>query len=342
MGHPDELPDSPRSRLELMLSYSLTQMIYVVVRLGIPDLLQAGPRTAEELAQIVQAHPAALFRLMRALACLDVFSQDDQDRFALTGISRLLCSNTIDTLQPFARTYGEPWWWETWDGLLYSVQSGETAFEHVHGMSLFDYLAQNPGAASIFNNNMTSMTAREAKAVLQVYDFSHFRQLVDVGGGQGALAIALLEKYLHLSATIFDLPQVIAGAHPRLESAGVADRCRLVGGSFFDSIPAGGDIYLLKDILHDWDDEPAISILKNIRRVMEKKSRLLVIERVIFADKPSAAAKMVDINMLVMSGGKERTAEEYRRLLAAGGFRLGEIFPADLGISIIEAYGDES
>lgn len=328
---------SPRSQLEGMLSYNLTQMLYVVVKLGIPDLLRQGPRSAEELASRVNAHPRSLFRLMRALASQGVFTQDDGDNFSLTPISELLCVGVAGSFRSFALSYGEPWWWEAWGSLLQSIKTGETAFNIANGTSLFDFLAQNPEAAGIFNDNMTSMTSGEAQAVVAAYDFSSTGVLVDVGGGQGALVTAIMHTYPQLSAVLFDLPSVIAGTRARLEAAGIAERCMLVGGNFFESIPPGGDTYLLKDILHDWDDSHAIKILSNVRLAMRAASHLLVIERVIFADEASIAAKMVDINMLVMSGGMERTEDDYRALLDAGGFKLTQIIPTTAGTSLIEA-----
>ncbi len=330
-------PDKPEARLVQMLSYQLTQMIYVVTKLGVPDALKHGPKTADELATIVNAHPRTLFRLMRALASQGVFIQDDRDTFALTGISELLCSDSKGTYAPLVLSYGESWWWGAWSGLLFSVQNGETAFDHVHGMSLFEFLAENPGAASIFNNNMTAMTTEESNAVLAAYDFSSAHLIVDVGGGQGALMNAILKVYPQANTIIYDLPAVIAGTAARLDDAGITGRCKLVSGSFFNAVPAGGDIYVLKDILHDWDDGQAILILRNVRRAAGNSARILLIERVIFPGQASASAKMMDINMLVMSGGMERTDDEYKVLLETADFKLIRIIRTATGTCIIEA-----
>ncbi len=328
---------TPKSRLEQLLTYHLTQMLYVVVKLGIPDLLRHGPKSAGELAADVHAHSPSLYRLMRALASQGVFHQDEQNNFSLTPISQLLCSDAEGTYQPLAISYGEPWWWRAWGSLLHSVQTGETAFEHVHGMSLFDFLGQNPEAASIFNNNMTSMTTGESQAVIGAYDFSSAHLLVDVGGGQGALACAILRAHSQLHAILFDLPTVITGTKERMKAEGVEGRCLLVGGDFFEAIPASGDIYILKDILHDWDDQHAISILRNIRHAMNGSARLLVVERVIFPDDASTTAKLVDINMLVMSGGMERTADEYGALLQSSGLQISRIIRTPEATCLIEA-----
>ncbi len=332
-------PDSARQQLEHMLSYYQTQMIYVAVKLGIPDLLAGRPRSAAELAPEVHAHPGALFRLMRALASLGIFSQDEQDKFALTELSRLLCAATPGSLRPFALSYGEPWWWSTWGDLLHSVQTGENAFNHVHGTSLFEFLSHNPEAATIFNDNMTSMTAGEVPAILAAADFSGVKLLVDVGGGEGMLVGAVLQAYPETHAIVFDLPGTAPAAF--MQASGVADRCKMVGGNFFESIPAGGDAYVLKDILHDWEDEKAILILRNIRQAISGSGRLMVIERVIRTGKEYVTACLIDINMLVMSGGRERTLEEYRALLAAGGFRLSRTIPTGTATDILEALPDE-
>ncbi len=334
----DNLPESPRPQLERMLSFSLTQMIYVAVKLGIPDLLSEGSRTADELAQVVQAHPGSLFRLMRALASLGVFLWDEQNKFSLTALSRLLCATTPGSLRPFALSYGEAWWWGAWGDLIHSVQTGETAFEHVQGTGLFEFLAHDPTAATIFNDNMTSMTAGEVPAILAATDFSGVKLMVDVGGGKGTLVSAVMQNYPEMNAILFDLPGTATSALMQLTR--VANRCEVVEGNFFETVPAGGDIYVLKDILHDWDDEKAILILRNIHRVISSTGRLWVIERLIRPGKDFMTTCLIDINMLVMSGGRERTVEEYSSLLTTGGFRLSRIIPTGTATDVLEAVPD--
>ncbi len=328
---------SPVDRLSQMLAYNLTQMIYVAVKLRIPDILAGGPKSAAEIAVSAGAHPPSLYRLLRALASVGVFQEDRQSRFGLTPLSTLLRSDVPDSLRPFALSYGEPWWWNAWGSLLHSVQTGETAFNYVHGKGLFEYFNQNPGAARIFNANMTSMTDREAQSVVTAFDFSATRVLVDIGGGHGALAAAILQAYPQVHAKIFDLPSVIEGTPIYLDSVGLSARCELIGGNFFESIPAGGDTYTLKDIVHDWDDDRAVAILRNCRAAMSGSAILLIIERLIPPRNEPSIAKLIDINMLVFSGGRERTEAEYRTLLEAAGFKIKNILPADFGINIIEA-----
>ncbi len=319
---------SPAVRLSQMLAYNLTQMIYVAVKLGIPDLLVDGPKSVDELGAKSGAHPPSLYRLLRALASLDIFSEDTSGRFRLTPLSELLRSENPGSLRPFALAYGEPWWWSAWGNLLHSVQTGETAFVHVFQKSLFQFLSGDADAARIFNANMTAMTSEEAQAVVTAYDFSGTSFLVDVGAGQGSLAAAILRAHPQTRAIVFDSPSVIAGARTQLRAAEVGERCQMVGGSFFEWVPKGGDVYVLKDILHDWDDQNAIHILQNCRIAMRDSARLLVIERIITPGNEGAVGKLIDISMLVFTGGRERTEAEYRALLAPAGFQIKKVIPA--------------
>lgn len=336
MADPDSSTGLLRDRLGQMLNYSLTQMIYVAAKLNIADLLANGPRSVEEIAATVGAHPRSLYRLLRALASLGIFEEDSNGRFGLTPLAELLQTEREGSLHPFALSYGEPWWWDAWGRLLHSVQTGETAFNSVHGQSLFEYLDQHLEAAKIFNANMRSMTAGEAKTLANAYDFSQTRLLVDVGGGLGTMATAVLQAQPGAKAILFDLPSVIAGARGYL-AAGSEGRCQLVAGSFFEWVPRGGDTYLLKDIIHDWDDARSIAILRNCRRAMSESAKLLLIERVIPPGNEPAEGKLVDISMLVMTGGMERTESEYRALLEAAGLRMMKIIPTGVSASIIQA-----
>lgn len=337
MTEKSNLDDSPANSLSRMLTYNLTQMLYVVVKLGIPDALATGPRHVDELAAVVGAHSGSLYRVLRALASQGVFDENPEGQFALTPVSELLRVDVPGSLRPFALLYGEPWWWSAWGNLLHSVRTGETAFDSVFGMGLFDYLHQSPQAASIFNANMTAMTAQEAQAVVAAYDFSTIRTLVDVGGGHGELVSAALRAYPELRAVVFDQPAVVEGTRLRLAATGLDQRCEITGGSFFESIPAGGDIYTLKDILHDWDDEKAITILRNCRRSMNDSARLLVMERILPPGNDPMIGKLIDITMLVFTGGRERTQAEYAALLEAAGFKVTGIFSSTLDTSVIEA-----
>jgi hypothetical protein len=319
-----------------MLNYSSTQMIYVAAKLNIADFLANGPKSVEEIAATVGAHPRSLYRLLRALASLGIFEEDSNGRFGLTPLAELLRTEGEGSFHAFALSYGEPWWWDAWGRLLHSVQTGGAAFNFVHDQSLFEYLDQHPDAAKIFNANMRSMTAGEAQSVVGAFDFSNSSLVIDVGGGLGTMATAVLQSHPKTRAILFDLPSVVAGAREHLAD-GVKDRCQFVAGSFFEWVPLGGDTYLLKDIIHDWDDARSVAILRNCRRAMSDPAKLLLIERIIPPGNDPAVGKLVDISMLVMTGGMERTENEYRALLEAAGFRMQAIIPTGIGSSIIEA-----
>ena len=332
-----QMESSPSSKLNRMLNYSQTQMIYVLVKLGIPDILVEGSKSAEELAPKVNAHAPSLHRLLRALTSLDVLTEDDQQRFALTPISELLRSDVPGSMRPFALSYGESWWWNAWSNLLHSIQTGETAFDRTFGMGLFEFFGENKDAAEIFNNNMTAMTTKEVEGILAAYDFSETKVLVDVAGGQGALMTAFLNASLESRGIIIDLPAVVGGTRERLATAGLTERCNVIEGSFFEGIPTGGDTYSLKDILHDWDDKKSIQILENCRKAIDMSGKLLVIERIIQPGNDPSPAKLIDITMLVLTGGRERTEQEYQSLLEAASFRLNKIYSFDGVTHIIEA-----
>jgi hypothetical protein len=328
---------SPATRLRNLLSYNTTQMLYVAAKLEIADRLAGGPRGADELAQEAGAHPRALYRLLRALTHVGVFAEDDKRRFRLTPMADLLRADVPGSLRAFALSYGEPWWWTPWGRLLDTVRTGRTAFDATLGQGFFEYLQQHPDAAAVFNANMTAMTGRDVPELVTTYDFGGTGLLVDIAGGHGALVSAILQTGRRARAILFDQPAVIAGARARLEAAGIAERCTLMAGSFFETIPAGGDTYTLKDIIHDWDDARAIEILRNCRRAMTPEAKLLLIERVLPADGEPAVGKMVDVTMMVLTGGMERTETEYRALLEAAGFTLQRVVFTHSATSVLEA-----
>jgi hypothetical protein len=337
MSSPGKLIQSPATRLRNLLSYNTTQMLYVAATLGIADRLADGPRTADELAAATGSHPRALYRLLRALTHVGVFAEDDARRFRLTPMAELLREGVPGSLRPAALSYGQPWWWTPWGGLLETVRTGKTAFDATMGQGLFEYLQAHPDAAAVFNANMTAMTAQDIPELVSTYDFGGPGLLVDIGGGHGALVTAILRTAPRERALLFDQPQVIDGARAQMAAAGLAGRCTFAAGSFFDTIPAGGDTYTLKDIIHDWDDTQALRILRNVRRAMTADARLLLIERVLPPDGEPAVGKMVDVTMMVLTGGMERTAAEYRSLLEAAGFTLRGVHFTHATNSVLEA-----
>ncbi len=321
----------------LLSGYRLTQLMHVVAKLGVPDQLARRPQTVEELALAVGANADALHRVVRALDSVGIFDQAADGKVSLTEEGQRLRSDVADSMHVAAITYGEGWWWQAWGGLYDAVRTGGTAFDKVHGIDLFAYLAREPQAASLFDGIMHGMTTRVAAAVARLCDFSASRRLLDIGGGQGALAAAILRENPQMSAVLFDRPTVIERADKRLQELGIADRCELVGGDFFVSVPGGADTVTLKDIIHDWDDERSRAILSNIRRAMDKTARLLVIERLIPPGNAPSYGKLVDVTMLVLTGGRERTEDEYRALLASSGFTTRRVVPVSGETSVIEA-----
>jgi SAM-dependent methyltransferase len=320
---------------QLIMGFRASQMIHVAAKLGVADHLEAGPQTADALAKAVGAAPRPLYRLLRALASLGIFVETGEGTFALTPMGRLLQSKP-GSLRSSALLYGDEVFWSAYGQMRHSVETGEPAFEHAHGAPLFSYLATDRRAASLFHEAMREFSDREIAAILGAYDFSTFRHAVDIGGGHGALIAALLGANPHLRGTILDLEPAADGARRLLADADLADRAGFVVGSFFDQAPAGGDIYLLKSVLHNWSDEDAVRILRSCRRAIAPEGRLLVIERLIPAGNEPSEAKLFDVNMLVVLGSQERTEGEYSALFRAAGFELARLVPTESDMTLIE------
>ena len=319
---------------ELITRSLLVQAIFVACRLRIPDLLAGEARTAEELAAATGAQPAALHRLLRALTGLEVVTVEG-DRFALTSLGRSLCAGPHSAAES-AIFMGTPAVWSAWGALGDAVLDGQAAFRHAHGMGLFGYLPAHPNEMAAFQALMSAQSRLQIPAVLAAYDFTPARTIVDVGGGQGALLAALLAANPAARGVLFDQPDVVAGSGPAL--APVAPRCQVVPGDFFDLVPDGGDTYVLKLVLHDWDDARAARILGNIRNAIIPGGRLIIIEAVMPPGDDYHHAKFLDVNMLVLSeGGRERTEEEYRTLLDGAGFTLTRVVPTAAPLSVVEA-----
>jgi O-methyltransferase domain/Dimerisation domain len=327
----------PVTLLQMMTGYWVSQAVYVAAKLGIADLLVDGPVGCDDLAAATRTHAPSLQRTLRALASVGVFSEVAPGRFALTPPATLLRSATPDSMRALAIMYGEEQY-RAWGDFLHSVRTGQPAFEHQFGMGIFEYYTKNPEASAVFNEAMTGWTARLAGAVVDSYDFSPFGTVVDVGGNQGTLLTAILRSHPSTRGVLFDLPHVVAAAEPVLAKAGVDDRCARLGGDFFEAVPTGGDAYVLASILHDWDDSRCTAILTRCRSAMPAHGKLLIVELVLPAgrDEPFLG-KWVDLHMLVMASGRERTAAEYGKLLQVGGFELSRVVPTPAGPSIVEA-----
>jgi O-methyltransferase domain/Dimerisation domain len=328
---PSAVAPSPQDLGEifkLIGGYRISQAIYVVAETGIPDLLAAGPKSCDELAKETRTHAPTLYRLLRFLAGAGLFNEIGPQQFELTGLGAALRSDVPGSGTMAALLWLSESHWNPWSHLIHSVRTGETAFDHVHGMGVFKYLEKHPEESAVFNATMTASSARSGTGVVERYDFSGVQRVVDVGGGHGFLLAAILKSNPALRGVLFDLPDVVSGAGQNLRNAGVEDRCEIVGGSFFDPVPKGGDIYVLKQIIHDWDDDRALAILRNCRAAMTGTEKLLVIERGI-APNPRDAMRVlhIDLEMLVNVGGMERTDAQYRSLFERAGFRLTRILP---------------
>ena len=328
---------TPREELNrLIAGFWTTQAIYVAVRLRVPDLLANGPRTADELARESGAHPRSLYRLLRALASSGVFHEDAEHRFALTPLSECLRSDAPASMAAISWMRGD-WQYRAWGNLLHNVQTGETAFDHLFGESLFEFLGHTPENAAIFDQGMVGVHGRETEAMLTAFDFSNIEVLADIGGGNGSVLAAVLTKHPSLRAILFDRADVIDRAKANLAQAGVADRVQFIAGDFFQSVPRGADAYFLRHIIHDWNDDQSRTILNNVRSAMPPDGRLLLAEFVLPDGPEPFHGKWFDVAMMTVTGGQERTASEYRKLLEASRFTLQHIVPTATELSVIEA-----
>jgi hypothetical protein len=314
----------------------IAQAIGVAAELGIADLLADGPRSSDDLAQATGSHPRALYRLLRALASMGVFTEVEPKQFGLTPMAELLRTDAPTSLRGRARFTAGDAHWRVWGQLGYSVQANLPAYPHVHGMSNWEYRAQHPEANALFNASAKGNAAQVAGAVARAYDFTAFSTVIDVGGGLGTMLIAILQAHPGSRGVLFDQLHVTSGAEQAVRTAGLSERCDVVDGDMFAQVPDGGDAYVLSRVIHDWDDERSIAILTQCRRVIEPHARLLLIEEVILPGDTPSYGKLTDLNMLVAAGGQERTEAEYRELYEAAGFRLARIIPTGSPMSIIE------
>jgi hypothetical protein len=327
---------TPRQQLLGMLTGTwIAQGLYAVALLGVADLVEKGPRSAADLAAATKTNAGALYRLLRALASVGVFAENADGTFGLTPLAACLLSDAPDSQCAVAIMMGEEHF-RAWGELLYSLQSGKPAFDKVFGQPIFPYLAKHPTAARIFDEAMTGVHGAETAAMLDAYDFSGFGTLVDVGGGNGSLLAAVLLRHPHLKGVLYDRADVIDRARPDLEAAGLTTRCTTVAGNFFEHVPAGGDAYLMRHIIHDWTDEQSLTILRHCHKAMGGAAKLLLVESVIPPGNEPFFGKWLDVNMLVIPGGKERTEQEYRALFDAAGFRLTRVVPTAMEVSVIE------
>jgi O-methyltransferase/methyltransferase family protein len=333
---------TPRSAalIVLMTLHWPAQALYVAAKLGIADLLRDGPKTVEELARDTATDATSLRRLLRALACIDIFAELPDGRFKLTRLAERLRVDHPKSMRSMVLCFGEPWNWRPFGELLRSVETGAPAFDHVYGKGLFEFLSDDPEAGAIYDSGMTALATEGQAVAARAYDYKGIETVVDVGGGRGTVLAGVLEANPHLRGVLFDQPAVVARARERLSGTPLGQRCTPIAGDFFESVPEGADAYLLSTVIHDWDDERASLILRNCRRAMSSGARLLLAEAVVPPLNEYHFSKHMDLEIMVMYGGRERTEAEYRRLLAAEGFEVTQVLETVTPFSLIEAVPD--
>ncbi|MGI6454981.1 MAG: methyltransferase [bacterium] len=323
--------------LELIFSVAKTHVIYCAATLGIADLIDSTAKSVEDLAQATDTHTPSLYRIMRTLAGMGIFTETTPGSFAHTPLSESLRKDSPGSLHGMALMMGTEWHSRSWENLMYSVRTGKTAFDYTYGEPFFDYMQKNQDAGKIFYGAMTSISHYQAEMISSTYDFSSFHTVADIGAGHGFLLLSVLQKYPQLQGILYDLPPVAEIASSGIEAQGLSDRCQAIGGDFLESVPAGADLYMMKYIIHDWDNERAARILQNCRQMMPENGKLLIIDVVLPQGNTPHPGKYVDIEMLVMTeGGRERTETEFYDLLEQTGFRLNRVIPTDTYISLIE------
>jgi len=329
---PNELPP-PAQLMKFIAGRWISKPIYVAAELRIADMLADGPKSIKELAQASQSHASSLYRMMRALASVGIFSETEDKRFELTPMAEYLKTGTMRSI---ALMFNSDWSDKAWGYFLDCVKTGDTAFEKAHGMPVSDWLEKNPLAADLFNEANAVKAANSHRAIVDVYDFSGINTLTDVGGGIGVLMVEILIANPLMKGVVADIPSVIQEARKIIKSQGLEDRCEAVECDFFKKIPSGSDAYLMSNILHDWSDEQCRIILTNCHRAMKTESRLLVVEMVIPPGNEPSVAKLLDLEMLVTTGGRERTEKEFKTLLESSGFKFSKTIATKESICIIE------
>ena len=320
---------------EIMLSQVVSRLVHLAATLKLADHLEAGPKTAAELAPLTAADAPTLHRVLRTMASLGFFTEDAGHRFALKPLGAVLKSGTPS--HATAVTLGGELFSRSLDNFLYSTQTGRTGFERAFGMPIFDWLGGHPTEATLFAQTMVGFHGMEPPAVAAAYDFSAFDTIADIGGSTGNMIATILSRYPAPRGILYDLPHVVSGAAPALQARGVADRVRIEGGSFFDGVPTGADAYVLSHIIHDWNEEQCLTILGHCRRAMAKDGRLLLVEMVLPEGDTPHPGKLTDMIMLTVPGGEERTPSQYDALLGKAGFKMTRVVPTASLVSVVEA-----
>ena len=331
-----ELP--PHAQLiRIGTAYWASQMLLTAARLELADRFEEKPKNAEEFAHELKLNPRAFYRFLRTLAGMGLLEETENHMFTLSTLGEALKKNAPGSAHATILTLAGDMCARSWDQLLYSLQTGETGLTKAFGQSLFKYLAAHPDEAALFSETMVGFHGAEPPAVARAYDFDRFSSIIDVGGATGNMLVHILNEYRELRAVLFDLPHVVSGAPAFLEAQGIADRVSIESGSFFDAVPAGHDAYILSHIIHDWDEERCIRILRNCRDAIDPNGQLLIVEMVLPEGNAPHPGQMLDMMMLVGPGGQERTPTEYAELLAQADFALTRVVPTGSDASIVEA-----
>jgi hypothetical protein len=326
-----------QAMMQLLFGKQLTYCLSGVARLGVADHMNAAPMSVEDIAAKTGAHAPSLYRVMRTLASVGVFKEGPPRQFALTQAGELLKSDVPGTVRYFAMMFGDEWTTRAYEHFVDCLRTGQDGVSQAYGKHVFDVLADRPDLSDTFQAAMTSGSTMAGKAVTAAYDFSGIERLADVGGGHGALLASILRRYPDMQGVLFDREEIVAGV-TKDQFAGCEGRIEIEGGSFFERVPDGCDAYIMKHIIHDWSDEHCLTILRLMREALPRHGRVLLCEMVVTGDPGPTPAKLLDIEMLVMTvGGKERTEEEFRELFAAAGLRLNRIVPTERPICVIEA-----
>lgn len=313
------------------------QAVYAAAKVGIADILGSGPKSADDIADATGNNPDAIYRFMRALASIGIFRESSERMFELTPKAELLKENHPTSLRPMVLLFGDPIVRGPWSNVMYSLKTGESAFEYTFNMGVFDYMKDHGDARELFQRHFTATSQLNCPVIAASYPFSKFRKVIDIGGGHGALLAQILRQHPSVNGVLFDLPEVVQG--PNEISSDIAQRCEIVGGDFFKGVPEGGDIYIMQQVIHDWNDEMAVNILTNCRKAMTDNGRLLVVDAVLAAGNDRDMNKFIDLSMLVgMPGGRERSEQDFRKLFQNAGLELTKIISTAslLSLSIVE------
>ena len=330
--NPNEMPPQVQI-MQCILNKWISKPIFAVAELGMADFLAAGPKSIDELATLSRTHSPSLYRMMRALAGVGIFAERENKIFALTPMAECLQTNALG---PIARMMHSNWHDKAWGCFIHSIKTGEAAFDKAHGMPAHDWLEANPEAAGVYHAAQSAKAMGSNRAIVDAYDFSSIQRVTDVGGGRGALMAEILKANPHLTGVVADLPSVTTLAREYMRNAGLEHRCAVVECDITKFVPPGNDAYLLSNILHNWDDETCREILGNCRRAMNSGAVLLIVEAIVPEGNAFSIAKLLDMEMMVMGGGRERTESGYRILFESAGFALKQVLPTGESISVLE------